>query len=190
MTTGRMATAVSLVLVHAAVLAQTGLEPDKNCPLKEGVLKQQISPGRVTSMTVKNKGNKDCKGAGDCTNNVEVQSFIRDNKEPACCTRVEWASLTSVKKNKKAVFKWGLVSVDGKPYVFNPDGIYIIQPPVPTPGDLGPLKLSSKDTVAKIKSVNGYLVTFNYGVSVSLNLGGGKYLACDRNDPVIVNQGD
>lgn len=180
---------VALVMAQGSALAQTRQRFDARCPLNVNVLEQQIAPGRLATMSVKNRGNKDCTESGDCSNIVEVAQFTRENGQAACCTRIEWASMTAIKDNKRVDFKWSIASPPNTRFVFNPNGIYFIQPPVPTPADLGPLKLSNHDQEARIKSINDGPVTFNYGVSVSMDLGQGKYLACDQNDPVIVNQG-
>lgn len=178
-----------LVLCQGLALAQTGPDPDPNCPLKQGMQKQQLASGRVTIMTTKNPGNKNCRGTADCTNEVEVQSFTRANGDAACCTRVEWASLTAIKGNHQVPLKWKLKPLDGKSYVFNPDGVSIIAPPSATPADLEGPRYNGNRSIATFKSVNNRAVTFNYGVSVSQKLPAGKYLACDLNDPIIVNEG-
>ena len=182
---------VSLLLVQGAALAQSATEPDANCPLKSGLQKVQLAGGRFTVMTVKNLGPQPCQGAGGCTNEVEVHSFTRAVGDvQACCTRIQYGQMDVKKQNPNVKLRWKLKSLDGKTYVFNPNSVYIIPPPQPTPDDLDPPKLNGNRTLATINSVNKKPVTFNYGVSVSLKQADGNYLACDFNDPVIVNQGN
>ena len=181
--------AVALMALQSAALAQA-TAPDPNCPLKGLVEKSTLAGGRVAIRSVEKAGPQDCRGPGNCTNDVKVQSFTRSDGAKACCTLIEWGTMRVIKGNHLAFLRWDLKPQDGKRYVFNPGGVFINPPPAPTPDDLGPLTLSAGDTKATIKSVNKNAVTFNYGVSVSLKQANGSYLACDLNDPVIVNQGD
>jgi len=194
MTMRSVALAVVLVAVQGSALAQTGQAPDPNCPFNEGTQKRQLTPGRITTMTIKipaEKSHLPCNGNSICINDVEVQSFNRkEGGAEACCTRVTYGEMRVKQRDKNVPLKWEIKPLDRKSYVFNTDGVHFLPPPTPTPGDFEPPTYPGNRKFAKMISVNALPGTFNYGVSVSLKRPDGTYLACDPNDPVIVNQGN
>ena len=173
-----------------AAFAQA-VPPDPNCPLKGENAKVQATPGGLTirPMSVKNPGPKDCKGKKDCTNQVEVQSFKRAvGGTDACCIRIEWGSLV-VKKDKNVPLLWQLVAKDSAKYSYTLGPAPIAINPAPQPNDFDPPVVQKKGQELKLGSINGRAKSFTYGLAVFREEASGQFLACDPNDPVIVNSG-
>lgn len=183
--------------ILALTILMTGLEahaigePDPYCPLKGSEFKRERKgAGGLVMASVKSPGPKDCRGAADCTNDVEVQSYTRADGTDHCCLRAEWGSLRPLRAESNVPLRWDIVSVDGKDYVFNkPDGVFIVPPPSTQPGDFGNLFVGPNGKLARLVSLNGRAENFNYGFRVFRVDGPGRYLECDANDPLIVNQG-
>lgn len=180
-----------LMFISAGATAQTTPPPESNCkwppPKTAG---PKLMPGGITTMVSKNSGPKECRVAGTCKMDVQVQSYTNSAGANACCVRAEFGSFVVTKGTKKAVLRWDLKRLDSGRYYFDPDdGVKIVNPPA-TSIDFGKKGPSDAFKRFEMESVNGRDQPFDYGFTVFRKNSTGPDLECDPFDPVIVNQGE
>ena len=164
--------------------------PDPACPLKGSTPAVSVRP-KLGILVSKNPGPHECKSSNQCKSEVEVESFTRANGEAACCLRTEWELLTPKRANKDVTLRWDITSVDGGAYVFKPsNAIVLISPPPTQPNDFRSPITAPGGKKVEMVAINGRLAgPFSYEIHVFKDLGQGRVLACDVNDPLIANQG-
>ncbi len=182
----------SLLLAASAVGAQPATKIDEKCPLQdmtgEGSTLKMAS-GRSAVLSAKDAKPHECKPGG-CDIEVEAQTFARANGEDACCIRIQYKYVVVPKRATQRRLRFNINSVDAKDYVFVTPPIRIIPPPNATIDDFDEIDVKQKGKQARIRSINVNKLDFNYGLNVIRRDGSGKTLACDLNDPIIVNQGN
>ena len=183
--------AVSVALMYGAVFAQTQAVLPIKCPYDTKVTGLRLLGGGLSILSA---GNSilECKPNG-CQVKVKVASYKPDYQPERCCSYIEHGTVVALKKPKKddppIDLTWVLESAEaGNDYVFgtvNP----ISLTPLAQPNDFDAPKFKKKGEVT-LPSVNRRFSVFNYGLTIFRANSDGSYLACDPNDPVIVNQGD
>lgn len=128
---------------------------------------------------------------GKCPVYVEAKSYQKNARSPVkCCVRVEFARLL-IEQGKQPTVRWNIKAGDGYTYFFEPaGGITVIDPT--EPGDLG---RSDSDPLAgqwfDWQVLNKKKKDLRYEFRVRRQQSGAiAERSCDRNDPVIVNQGN
>lgn len=188
MTLRSMAIAMALVVVQGAVLAQT--KALTACPWDSQRAATKMRSGGFTTMAAGTTTVK-CNKNG-CTIKVDVVSYTPANEPERCCTFIEHGRIEVEKKPKKdpaIPVTWTLVPKDNpNEYVFAPVNPIVLSPPgAPVDFESPTFKKADEFTLG---AVSHRAATFNYELTVFRKYKDGSYLACDPNDPVIVNQGN
>ncbi len=187
----RAAVCMLAMAAGAPAHAQPAQPVDPNCPLPDTAgtgSTYRFATGRATILSAKHPGPLLCPGAGCQGIQVEVASFTREGGQDACCFRVQYRDI-QVRNRTSPYLYYDLASQDGKAYRFTATPITFIPPPLATASDFDKLALLNQSRRAQVRAVNRNSNTFNYGLNIYRDDGGGRTLSCDANDPVIVNQG-